>query len=87
MEIQVLLVLIVAGVVAGWVVGQVVKSGVSAVGNVVIGAIGALILGYGLPKLGVALPALGTSWILNAVVYGAVGGAVLALIAGLVKKR
>jgi uncharacterized membrane protein YeaQ/YmgE (transglycosylase-associated protein family) len=87
MEIQVLLVLIVAGVVAGWVVGQAVKSGVSAVGNVVIGAIGALILGYGLPKLGVALPALGTSWILNAVVYGAVGGAVLALIAGLVKKR
>ena len=86
MEIQVLLVLIVAGIVAGWLVGQVVKSAVGLVGNVVIGAIGALIVGWGLPKLGVALPALGTSWILNAVVYGALGGAILVLIVGMVRR-
>ena len=87
MEMQYLLVLIVAGVVAGWLVGQLVKGGVGLVGNVVVGAIGALIVGWGLPKLGVALPALGTSWILNAVVYGALGGAVLVLIVGMVRKR
>lgn len=86
MDIQVLLVLVVAGVVAGWLVGQVVKGGVGMVGNLVVGAIGALIVGWGLPKLNVALPALGESWILNAVVYGAVGGAVLVLIVCLVKR-
>jgi uncharacterized membrane protein YeaQ/YmgE (transglycosylase-associated protein family) len=86
MEMQVLLVLIVAGVVAGWLVGQMVKGGLGMVGNIVVGAVGALIVGWGLPKMGVALPALGDSWILNAVVYGAVGGAVLTLIVCMVKR-
>lgn len=86
MDIQYLLVLVVAGLVAGWLVGQIVKGSVSLVVNLVVGAVGALIVGWGLPKLGVALPALGTSWILNAVVYGALGGAVLVLIVGMVRK-
>ena len=86
MEIQVILVLAVAGLVAGWLVGQMVKGGLGMVGNLVVGAVGGVLVGWGLPKMGVALPALGDSWILNGVVYGAVGGAVLTLIVCMVKR-
>ena len=86
MEIQHWLILIVAGIVAGWVVGQMVKGGLGMVGNIVVGAVGAVVVGWGLPKMGVALPALGDSAILNLVVYGALGGAVLTLIVCLVKR-
>ena len=67
--------------------GQIVKGyGFGLVGNLVVGALGSLIVGWGLPKLGVALPAIGTSWILNAIVYGTLGAVVLLLIVGMVRR-
>ena len=87
MEMQFLLVLIVVGIVCGWLAGQIVRGyGFGLVGNLVVGALGALIVGWGLPKLGVALPVLGSSWILNAVVYGTVGAVILLLVIGLVRR-
>jgi uncharacterized membrane protein YeaQ/YmgE (transglycosylase-associated protein family) len=87
MDMQFLLVLIVVGIVCGWLAGQIVKGyGFGLIGNLVVGALGSLIVGWGLPKLGVALPALGSSWILNAVVYGTLGAVVLLLLIGLVRR-
>jgi uncharacterized membrane protein YeaQ/YmgE (transglycosylase-associated protein family) len=87
MDMQFLLVLIVVGIVCGWLAGQIVKGyGFGLVGNLIVGALGSLIVGWGLPKLGVALPALGSSWILNAVVYGTLGAVVLLLLIGLVRR-
>lgn len=88
MEMQYLLVLIVIGAVCGWLAGQIVRGyGFGLIGNVVVGALGSLLVGWGLPKLGVALPALGTSWILNAIVYGTLGAIVLLLLVGMVRRR
>ena len=87
MDMQYLLVLIAIGIVCGWLAGQIVKGyGFGLVGNLVVGALGSLIVGWGLPKLGVALPAIGTSWILNAIVYGTLGAVVLLLIVGMVRR-
>jgi len=88
MDIQYLLTLIVIGAVAGWLAGQIVRGyGFGLLGNIVVGALGSLIVGWLLPKLGVALPALGTSWILNAIVYGALGAIILLLVVGMVRRR
>lgn len=88
MEMQVLLVLIVVGIVCGWLAGQIVRGyGFGLVGNLVVGALGSLIVGYALPQwFHVALPALGSSWILNAVVYGTLGAVILLLLIGLVRR-
>lgn len=87
MDTQYILVLLVIGVVCGWLAGQIVRGyGFGLVGNLIVGALGALIVGWGLPKMGVALPALGTSWILNAIVYGTLGAIILLLLVGLVRR-
>ena len=58
MEMQFLLVLLVVGIVCGWLAGQIVRGyGFGLVGNLVVGALGALIVGYALPQwFHVALP-------------------------------
>ena len=88
MDVQYLLVLIVIGIVCGWLAGQIVKGyGFGLVGNLIVGALGSFIVGYVLPVwLHVALPPIGTSWLLNAVVYGTLGAVVLLLVLGLVRR-
>ncbi|HYD14092.1 MAG TPA: GlsB/YeaQ/YmgE family stress response membrane protein [Allosphingosinicella sp.] len=89
MDIQYLLTLLVIGAVCGWLAGQIVRGyGFGLVGNVVVGALGSFIVGYALPVwLHVALPAIGTSWILNAIVWGTIGAVVLLLLVGMVRRR
>ena len=70
-----LLVILVVGVVAGWLAGKIVQgSGFGIIGDVIIGVIGAFIGGWLLPQLGIHLGAGIVSAIINATI-----GAVLLL--------
>lgn len=83
------LIMIVVGLVAGWLAGQVVKGrGLGLVGDIVVGILGAIITGYLLPVLfHVSLPVIGDGGILNSIVWSAVGAIILLLIVGMVRRR
>ena len=51
-----LLVILVVGIVAGWIAGKVVRGGgFGLLGNIVLGIIGAVVAGWLLPQLGIAI--------------------------------
>ena len=71
-----LLVIIVVGLVAGWLAGKLVRgTGYGLIGDIIIGIIGAFIASWLFPKLGIAL---GTGWIRE--ILNSTVGAVLLLI-------
>ena len=70
-----LLVILVVGVVAGWLAGKIVQgTGFGIIGDLIIGVVGAFIGGWLLPQLGIQLGAGIVSAIINATI-----GAVLLL--------
>jgi uncharacterized membrane protein YeaQ/YmgE (transglycosylase-associated protein family) len=77
-----LLVILLVGVIAGWLAGQIVRgTGFGLIGDLVIGIIGAFIGGWLLPRLGVQLGA----GIIAAIVDATVGAIVLLLVVRLVR--
>jgi uncharacterized membrane protein YeaQ/YmgE (transglycosylase-associated protein family) len=79
-----LLVILVVGLIAGWLAGQIMKgSGYGLIGDLVIGVIGAFI-GTWLWGL-LHLPLIGGFWI-NAIVISTVGALVLLFVLRLVKR-
>ncbi len=71
-----LLVIIIVGLVAGWLAGKLVRgTGYGLIGDIIIGIIGAFIASWLFPKLGIAL---GTGWIRE--ILNSTIGAVLLLI-------
>lgn len=74
---QSLIVILVVGVVAGWLAGQIVSGGgFGLIGDLVVGIIGAFIGDWLLPRLGVHL---GSGWV-SLIVSAAIGAIVLLLI-------
>ncbi|MDB5569611.1 MAG: Transglycosylase-associated protein [Hyphomicrobiales bacterium] len=72
-----LLVIIIVGVLAGWLAGQIVRgSGFGLVGDLAIGIVGAFIGSWLLPQVGVRLGA----GMVNAVVNATIGAILLLLI-------
>jgi uncharacterized membrane protein YeaQ/YmgE (transglycosylase-associated protein family) len=72
-----LLVILVVGVVAGWLAGQVVRgAGFGLVGDLLVGIVGALIGEWLLPRLGIHL-GTGIVWL---IVNAAIGAIILLLI-------
>jgi uncharacterized membrane protein YeaQ/YmgE (transglycosylase-associated protein family) len=87
MDMQSLLIMIVVGLVAGWLAGQVVKGrGLGLVGDIVVGILGSFIAAWLLPRLGVGLPLIGSPMI-SQILYSAIGAIILLLVVGLVAKR
>ena len=87
MDIQALLIMIVVGLVAGWLAGQVVKGrGLGPVGDIVVGILGAFIAAWLLPKVGVTYPAIGSP-IVSQIIYSALGAIILLLVVGLFRRR
>ena len=87
MDIQALLIMIVVGLVAGWLAGQVVKGrGLGPVGDIVVGILGAFIAAWLLPRLGVAMPLIGSA-IISQILYSAIGAIILLLVVGLFARR
>jgi uncharacterized membrane protein YeaQ/YmgE (transglycosylase-associated protein family) len=77
-----LLVILLVGVIAGWLAGQIVRgTGFGLVGDLVVGVIGALIGNWLLPRLGIQLGAGIIALIANATV----GAIVLLLVVRLVR--
>ena len=79
-----LLVILVVGIVAGWLAGKVVRgSGFGLIGDLLVGVIGAFIASLLFPRLGVHL---GTG-LVSEIVYSALGAIILLLIIGLFRRR
>jgi uncharacterized membrane protein YeaQ/YmgE (transglycosylase-associated protein family) len=77
-----LLVIIIVGVVAGWLAGQLVRgTGFGLIGDILVGIVGAFIGNWMLPRLGIQLGAGVVSSIVNATL----GAVALLLVIGLVR--
>ena len=77
-----LLIILVVGVIAGWLAGQIVQgTGFGIVGDLLIGIVGALIGSWLLPQLGVRLG----SGILMAILNATIGAIILLLLIRLIR--
>ena len=77
-----LLVIIVVGLVAGWLAGKLVRgTGYGLIGDIIIGIIGAFIASWLLPQLGIAL---GTGWI-REILNSTIGAVILLIILRLIR--
>jgi len=79
-----LIVILIIGLIAGWIAGQIMKgSGFGLVGDLIIGVIGAFIGGWLWGVLG--LPSIGPWW-LTAIVSAVIGALILLALLRLVKR-
>ena len=77
-----LLVIIIVGVVAGWLAGKLVRgTGFGLIGDLLVGIVGAFVGNWLLPRLGIQL---GTG-VISAVVNATLGAVALLLVIGLVR--
>ena len=80
---QVLLIMLLVGLVAGWLAGQLVKgAGSGLIADVAIGIVGAFIGTWLLPQLGVHIG----SGVISAIIVATIGAVILLLIVGLFTK-
>ncbi len=83
MAIEVLIIWLVIGAIAGWLAGLLVKGyGFGLIGNIVVGIVGAIIAGWLLPQIGFVVAGGILATILNAVI----GAVILLLVIGLVRR-
>lgn len=79
-----LLVIVLVGLVTGWLAGQIVqRAGFGLVGDLAIGVCGAFLGGWLLPQLGLALGA----GLVAALIHASIGAVALLLLMGLVRGR
>ncbi|HEY4892241.1 MAG TPA: GlsB/YeaQ/YmgE family stress response membrane protein [Reyranella sp.] len=84
MSTESILVILVVGIVAGWLAGKVVRgAGFGLLGDLVIGIVGAFIATLLFPRLGIHLG----SGILSEILFSALGAIILLLIVGLIRGR
>jgi uncharacterized membrane protein YeaQ/YmgE (transglycosylase-associated protein family) len=77
MSNQSLLVILLVGIVAGWLAGKIVRgTGFGLIGNLLVGVVGAFVGNWVLPRLGVHL---GTG-VVSAIVNAALGAILLLLV-------
>ena len=77
-----LLIILVVGLVAGWLAGQIMQgTGFGIIGDLIIGIIGAFIGGWLLPQLGIHLGV----GIVAAIINATIGALILLLIISLVR--
>ena len=77
-----LLIVLVVGLVAGWLAGQIVHgTGLGVIGDLVVGILGAFIGSWLLPQLGIQLG----SGIVSAIINATIGAAILLLVIRLVR--
>ncbi len=78
-----LIVIVIVGVVAGWLAGQVVRGGgFGLIGDLIVGVVGALIAGWLFPTLGIHLG----GGIVGAIISAAIGAIILLFIIRLVRR-
>ena len=78
-----ILIIIVVGLVAGWLAGQIVQgTGFGLIGDIVIGIVGAFIASWLFPRLGIALGA----GLLREIIDATIGAILLLVIVRLVRR-
>ena len=78
-----LLVILLVGIVAGWLAGKIVRGyGFGLIGNIVLGIIGAAVGAWLLPKIGLVIGGSLIGWIVNATL----GALILLFVIGLIKR-
>lgn len=83
MELEVLLITLIIGAVAGFLAGVIVKgSGFGLIGNIIVGIVGALVAGFLFPRLGIAFG----GGIINAIISATIGAVIILVIVGLVRR-
>jgi len=84
MSTESIIVILVVGIVAGWLAGKVVRgAGFGLLGDLVIGIVGAFIATLLFPRLGIHIG----SGIVSEILYSALGAIILLLIVGLIRGR
>jgi uncharacterized membrane protein YeaQ/YmgE (transglycosylase-associated protein family) len=84
MSTESILVILVVGIVAGWLAGKVVRgAGFGLLGDLVVGIVGAFIATLLFPRLGIHLG----SGIVSEIIFSALGAIILLLIVGLIRGR
>lgn len=79
-----LLVILLVGIVAGWLAGKIVQgAGFGLLGNLVVGIVGAFLATLLFPRLGIRL---GTG-LVSEILFSALGAIILLLIVGLFRGR
>ncbi len=85
LDTQSILILIVVGIVAGWLAGVIVRGyGLGLVGNLVVGVVGAFLFTWLAPRIGVSF-AVGNA-LVTSIVYATIGAVILLLLVGLVRR-
>lgn len=84
LSVHSLLIILIIGIVAGWLAGKVVRGGgFGLLGNLVVGIVGAFIASALFPKLGIHIG----SGIGEQIVYSMLGAILLLLVVGLIRRR
>ena len=84
MSAESILVILIVGIVAGWLAGKVVRgTGFGLMGDLLVGIPGALVATLLFPRLGISLG----SGLLSEILFSAIGAIILLLIVGLVRGR
>ena len=80
-----LIVILLAGAVAGWLAGLIVRGfGFGLLGNIVVGIIGAFFAGWLFPRLGVHFMLVNP--LVTSITYAMLGAVILLVIIGLVRR-
>ena len=80
---QSILIILLVGIVAGWLAGKIVQgTGFGLIGDLAIGIVGAFIASWLFPKLGIALGA----GIIRAIIDATIGAVLLLIIVRLVRR-
>ncbi|HWB43848.1 MAG TPA: GlsB/YeaQ/YmgE family stress response membrane protein [Hyphomicrobiaceae bacterium] len=83
MAIEVLIIWLIIGAIAGWLAGLIMTGGgFGLIGNIIIGIIGAFVAGWLLPRIGIYIGGGFIPEIINAVI----GAVIILFIVGLVKR-
>lgn len=83
-ELQIIIIWLVIGAIAGWLAGQIVAGGgFGLIGDIVVGIIGAVVGGWLLPRVGIYIGGGIIADIINAVI----GAVVVLLVIRLVVRR
>ena len=83
MTLEMLLIWLIVGALAGWIAGAVVRGGgFGLVGDIVVGIIGAFIAGWLFPRLGFSL----ATGIVGTILEAAIGAILLLLVIRLIRR-
>ena len=84
MTLEAILIIIIVGIAAGWLAGQIVKGGgFGLIGDLVVGLVGALIGNWLLPRIGLSLG----GGLLGEIITAVIGAVILLFILRLVSRR